>query len=110
MWNSLTEAQPDGLPGRQILAFHDYRGVVVATAKEAMENQFITHWAELPERGWVRADRVKPTPMEADSRGCVLVYHRYDGYRVIGWRRVAEDHYIDRWQAVPKAPRRKERR
>ena len=89
-----------------ILAWHEYRGVIACHGEEAASNQFVTHWAEIPASGWVRADQVKPTAADADQRGCVLACHLYDGYRVTGWHQIARDKYYIKWQRTPKGPRR----
>lgn len=91
-------------PQGAILLWHIYRGVVVETYEARRDTRMYTHWARLPDVGWIETEDRRPTADDADYRGCVLGWHRWDGFKIIGWRRYGQDKYLERWMRVPAGP------
>lgn len=87
-----------------LLLYHVYRGVVVEPYDERRATAMYTHWARLPDYGWIETSETRPGADDADYRGCVLGWHRYDGFVLRGWRRFGEDRYLERWMPVPPGP------
>lgn len=54
--------------------------------------------------GWICAMEHLPTAEDADDWGCVLVWHRYQGPMITGWRQVQNNGHMTHWQRTPAAP------
>lgn len=55
---------------------------------------------------WIDAKDRKPTKDDADKKGCVLVWHRYDGAMVTGWHQfdTNANGFLTHWAPKPKPP------
>lgn len=98
------DARERDCPQGALLLYHVYRGVVVEPYDERRATDMYTHWARLPDNGWIETNERRPGSADADYRGCVLAWHRYDGFVLRGWRRFREDKYLERWMPVPAGP------
>lgn len=105
-WVSFDErdATEKDSPQGMLLLWHIYRGVVVEPFESRRDTRMYTHWAHVPVCGWIETAETRPEAEDADYRGCVLGWHRWDGFRITGWRRFEEDKYLERWMRCPKGP------
>lgn len=87
-----------------VLAWHVFRGAVIVDAAEFVKSAMFTHTMPIPTEGWIDAAKRQPCAADADENGCVMVYHKWDGYKVTGWRQFEWDKYIERWQRTPPPP------
>ena len=53
-------------------------------------------WTDMRER--------KPEREDADVYGCVVVWHRYQGVMVMGWREAARNRFALYWSRPPGPP------
>lgn len=55
-------------------------------------------------KDWIDADERKPTQADADHKGCVVAWHKYNGTMVTGWHQFHRNGFFTHWQHTPKAP------
>lgn len=55
---------------------------------------------------WVRIADRKPRHEDADAWGCVLIWDRYNGVRVTGYRnhQMLDAEYVTHWARIPDGP------
>ena len=99
------DATEDACVGGSLLVWHMYRGAVVWPFEKRGESRMLTHWREMPKSGWTDAAERKPTPEDADIRGCVLAKHEFDGIRVTGWHQFGWNRHLTHWIRTPEPPR-----
>jgi hypothetical protein len=57
------------------------------------------------ESDWIDARYRKPTKEDADHKGCVIAWHRYDGTMVTGWHQFGRSEFYTHWMPAPKPPK-----
>ena len=57
---------------------------------------------------WIDKTVRMPTAEDADPWGCVLIYDRYNGCQITGWRntQALSRQYVTHWARMPLGPRR----
>lgn len=103
-WRARTET-PGEEGGLQLLAYHLYAGVVVIARAEHLKNRFYTHWAEIPQDGWVRTANRPPRQGDADIYGCVLAQTDKGLYCVRHISRAQDAAKVPMWRPMPEKPK-----
>lgn len=58
----------------------------------------------MTDKDWIDAEQRKPAQEDADRKGCVLAWHRYNGTMVTGWHQFTENSFFTHWQKAPEPP------
>ena len=107
-WHRTAEGLPDADGEMQILAYHVYAGVMVTGRCEYLKNRFYTHWAEIPDGGWINTAFEKPTMLDADISGCVLGQRKDGLYAPVHISRAQDAEKVPRWRPMPEKPEKEE--
>ncbi len=54
--------------------------------------------------GWISLNERKPTKEDADSSGCVLFWHAFNGVMLTGYFQTEHNRFFTHWQKTPGKP------
>ena len=58
----------------------------------------------MADNDWIDVRTRKPTKDDADLKGCVLAWHRYNGFTATGFHQFEHNEFLVFWKPAPAPP------